>query len=305
MKKILLLSLCSFLLFAKSKATVHIVQASNFQFTPANIPNVVVGDVIRWVWVEGSHTTSCDPFNFPGTQAPNGAASWNGDLTASSPTFEYTVTVPGDYIYFCAPHFPNMGGSFTASNVVPLKLTWFLINDVDNTPSLVWKTMNEVNTDHFNIRRSLNGKDFEAIANVKAAGNSNSERTYSFVDKNISKNAKFYYYNISSVDRDGKTVYSEVRMFKNKHAENKLILTLSPNPVTKEGHLNLTFNSEKEGKMMVKVVNQEGKIIITRNMQAYPGVNSGHVHLGERPAGTYTVICTLDETTETHRIVVQ
>jgi plastocyanin len=35
------------------KATIHTVQVANFQFTPASINTVSVGDTVRWIWVRG------------------------------------------------------------------------------------------------------------------------------------------------------------------------------------------------------------------------------------------------------------
>ena len=44
---------------SESFATTHNVAVSNFQFTPTNL-NVAVGDTIKWNWVSGGHTTTCD-----------------------------------------------------------------------------------------------------------------------------------------------------------------------------------------------------------------------------------------------------
>ncbi len=96
------------ILFLNTYATIHEVQVSNFQFNP-NTLNVNVGDTISWNWINGTHTTTSGI-------VPNGAASWNSPISSSSTTFEYKVTVAGDYSYFCAPHEGmNMIATFTAS----------------------------------------------------------------------------------------------------------------------------------------------------------------------------------------------
>ncbi len=95
-----------------SNATVHEIMVGGNSFTPSNL-NVSVGDTIRWVWQDGSHTTTCD--GSTGTSRPVGAASWNANIDPGNTTFEYVVTVAGDYDYKCIPHFPSMVGSFTAS----------------------------------------------------------------------------------------------------------------------------------------------------------------------------------------------
>ncbi len=96
------------ILFLNTYAIIHVVQVSNFQFSP-NALNVNVGDTIRWTWVNGTHTTTSGIF-------PNGAASWNSPISASLTVFDYKVTVEGNYSYICVPHEGmSMIATFTAS----------------------------------------------------------------------------------------------------------------------------------------------------------------------------------------------
>jgi len=94
-------------------ATKHTVQVGNFFFSPASL-SVSVGDTIKWVWVAGSHTTTSNPGGIP-----SGASSWDHPITSSSTTYEYAVTVAGNYSYVCTPHAPGMAGTFTASGFTP------------------------------------------------------------------------------------------------------------------------------------------------------------------------------------------
>lgn len=101
-----------FILFtSKSYSTIHNVSVSNFQFSPPNL-NVTVGDTVKWNWVSGFHTTTCNGTS--GTTRPSGAAAWNADISSGSPTFSYVVTVPGSYHYVCLPHAPEMAGNINA-----------------------------------------------------------------------------------------------------------------------------------------------------------------------------------------------
>jgi plastocyanin len=98
-------------------ATKHVVTSQNFFFSPANLPSVFVGDTIRWVWVNGDHTTTS-------TTIPLGAATWNAPISFSAQSFEYRITVAGTYNYRCTPHVASgMTGSFTAANPPPLSVT--------------------------------------------------------------------------------------------------------------------------------------------------------------------------------------
>ena len=74
----------------------------------------MVGDTIKWVWAAGTHTTTS-------TSVPTGANTWNSPMNSSSTTFEYVLTTPGSYNYWCAIHTTMMEGSFTVSpNGVPV-----------------------------------------------------------------------------------------------------------------------------------------------------------------------------------------
>lgn len=302
MKKFLLLSLLSLRIALSSNATIYIVQVSNFQFSPATVPNVIVGDTMRWVWVSGSHTTTDNPATESGNSLPAGAAAWNAIINSANTTFDYKVTVAGVYQYWCIPHAPNMAASFTASNTLPVKLSAFGVTAGNGKALLNWKTASEQNTDYFSVRRSTNGTTYTEIGKIAAAGHSNSDKFYSFSDADVSSN-QYYYYNLAIVDKDGKKEFSDTKMFKGEGKSDKIILTLSPNPISQPGHLMMSFNAAKEGKMQVQVINSQGRAIIKTQMQAYAGVNNGHVHLGVLPAGTYTLICILDGFKETHQLI--
>ncbi|MFH1120926.1 MAG: dockerin type I domain-containing protein [Bacteroidota bacterium] len=101
----------------EANATKHIVNTQNFIFNPANLTGVFVGDTIRWVWVNGVHTTTS-------TTIPPGAASWNSPISNSVTFFEYRVTIAGTYNYRCTPHVGiGMIGSFSAANPPSLAVT--------------------------------------------------------------------------------------------------------------------------------------------------------------------------------------
>lgn len=305
MKKIYLLLLAA-ASFTLVNATTHIVQVANFQFTPSTL-NVQVGDVVTFQWVSGSHTTTCDPTALPGTSLPAGAAAWDSDIKSTLTSFSVTITTPGEYVYGCVPHFAfGMQGTITASAIVtPVKLSDFTVVTQNDKAKLVWKTASEQNADYFSVRKSVNGKDFTEAGKVTAAGNSNEERTYSFSDNLSGTKAKFVYYELATVDKDGKQELSKILIAKNPVGVAQLITSLSPNPIPRPGHLMLTFNAEAAGTMQVQVVDMQGKKVIETTMAAVEGVNNGHLHMGDLPTGTYNILFSLAGTTETKKVVVK
>ncbi|HMS64460.1 MAG TPA: T9SS type A sorting domain-containing protein [Ignavibacteria bacterium] len=108
-----------------SYARIINVSVANFSFSPSSISNAVVGDTIKWNWVSGGHTTTCDGSQF--TSRPAGAASWDANINSGSPTFRYVITVAGNYSYKCNPHAPEMVGTITAT-VSSISQTTELVN---------------------------------------------------------------------------------------------------------------------------------------------------------------------------------
>jgi len=104
---LLLLSTIPSLSFAQ---TTHVVQVTDFAFTPQNI-TIQAGDTVRWENAPGgaSHNVIANDQSFA-----SGAAQ-------SSFTYEFTFNNAGGYSYYCAPHQGlGMVGSVTVQgNVDP------------------------------------------------------------------------------------------------------------------------------------------------------------------------------------------
>ncbi len=118
----------------KSYSTIINVGVANFQFSPANI-NATVGDTIKWNWMNGSHTTTCDGTN--GTSRPSGASQWNSGMNSGTPVFTYVLTAAGSYHYVCLPHSPDMAGNINATissitQVTELALSYGLSQNYPN-----------------------------------------------------------------------------------------------------------------------------------------------------------------------------
>ncbi len=294
MKKILLPLLCFF--YLQTRATVWTVNVSNFQFSPANL-NVKVGDVIHWVWVSGFHTTTS-------LSVPAGAAPWNyASLTSPGSFFDYTVTATGAYSYQCDNHPLQMQGTFTATSVTPVTLSAFNVSANNGSANITWTTLTELNADHFSIRKSLDGSDFKEIAQIPARGNSSIQKNYSFVDDKISSSSRYIYYALAIIDKDGKMQLSPIKIYKNKTATVKIIISLSPNPINGMGHLMLKFNADKAGIMNAKLIDAQGKLVLQTDLSAVTGVNNGHIHLSDIAKGTYTIQFSLNGFSESYAII--
>lgn len=293
--KILLLFILG-ISFYDAKGVTWNVNVENFQFSPSSL-NVSVGDVIHWIWVGGFHTTTST------ASIPAGAASWDAPITSGSTTFDYTVTTSGTYNYQCDIHGSSMSGSFTASIVLPVILSSFTVTTKNDKPLLLWVTASEANADYFSIRKSINGTDFMEISKIPAAGNSSSQKKYFYSDEKISAANQFIYYSLATVDKNGEMQLSPIKIFRNKRARPKLILSLSPNPISDMGHLLISFNAGKNGTMVAKLTDAKGSVILITELSAVQGINKGHIHLGDVQKGVYILNFSLDGARESYRIV--
>ncbi|MBX3355274.1 MAG: DNRLRE domain-containing protein [Phycisphaeraceae bacterium] len=70
---------------------------------PVVDPVIAVGDTVRWVHLQGNHTT---------TSVVGSVEVWNAPISSSSPTFSHTFTHAGVFHYYCIPHgFDNGDGT--------------------------------------------------------------------------------------------------------------------------------------------------------------------------------------------------
>lgn len=100
---------------------------------------------------------------------------------------------------------------YQAEALLPVSIISFTA-DIENQDVLLsWQTASEINTDVFNIQRSIDTEDWKDIGAVQAAGNSSELLSYTFRDAEIFSTLQDkIYYRLETIDRDGSLSYSEV-----------------------------------------------------------------------------------------------
>ncbi len=298
MRKILFSGLLFFIWGMSANATIHTVEVSNFQFSPA-VLNANVGDTVRWTWIAGFHTTTS-------TSVPSGAASWNNPMTSGNTSFDYQLTVAGSYEYLCQPHASFMVASINVGGALPLKFGAIAISE--NKPGFVeieWEALSEENVYKYNVLRSSDGIRFTEIGSVAANREVIPVKKYEYTDLRTVANQAFFYYYIEGVDRDGRKTLSPVKLHKaGTTVSNQIIRSLSPNPLPANGHLKLSFNAEENGTLYLNLVDNNGRIVERTQMQAKTGINNGHWHLHSMSPGKYYIQSSLGNKRETTEIMV-
>lgn len=94
---------------------------------------------------------------------------------------------------------------------LPVELSSFTGKVVDGKKvDLNWITKTEVNNYGFNIERRIKDGEWNNIGFVEGQGNSNSPKTYKFIDNNLFSGGSNFQYRLKQVDNDGQFKYSDV-----------------------------------------------------------------------------------------------
>ncbi|MBH8559362.1 RCC1 domain-containing protein [Hymenobacter negativus] len=110
---------------------------------------------------------------------------------------------------------------------LPVELLSFTAEKRGTTVALAWATASEKNSDRFEVERSRDGRSFERIGQVAAAGSSTSVRRYDFLDRQYPGETNHLYYRLRQVDLDGTFSYSPARTVT---VGGPATLALFPNP---------------------------------------------------------------------------
>jgi hypothetical protein len=101
--------------------------------------------------------------------------------------------------------------TFSTQSVVPVNWLYFDVSESDGFPELRWGADNEGDCNHYQIERSVTGRDFHTITTLDCQ-QAPYDNQYEFVDREPPA-APRVYYRILQTDFDGEATYSPVRAF--------------------------------------------------------------------------------------------
>jgi Concanavalin A-like lectin/glucanases superfamily len=114
-------------------------------------------------------------------------------------------------------------GNYITHVINPLPVNWlnFTVTGLNNQALLQWQTAQEENSKDFVIQHCTDGSNFTDIGTVPAAGNSNTPRSYSYVDPAPVIGNNFY--RLKEEDQGSQYSYSDVRLLTLSGSPNALI----------------------------------------------------------------------------------
>jgi Secretion system C-terminal sorting domain len=165
------------------------------------------------------------------------------------------------------------------TGTLPVTFTNYDVKCTDKGAILTWATSTEQNSDKFEIQRSVNGTDWTTIGAVPAAGNSNSSRTYQYLDLNSGAAV----YRIRQVDLDGRFIYTATRQTNCKASQFDVVLY----PVPAKDNLAVVIRSDKAVRTDLQIVDMKGSVLRRIPTQINSGNTNINIVVTELPVGQY------------------
>jgi hypothetical protein len=154
-----------------------------------------------------------------------------------------------------------------AAGVFPVEFLGFDASWKGADGLLTWTTAWEMNSDRFDVERSMDARLFETIGTVKSVGNSQQPVSYQFTDRSAGLSTGVVYYRLRQVDHDGGFMYSNRVELRPNGEQTPVAGTfiLWPNPAREEVRLRLDGIADAE---VIEVFDLKGRPVIRKRWVA-------------------------------------
>ncbi|AII53038.1 FG-GAP repeat domain-containing protein [Hymenobacter sp. APR13] len=134
----------------------------------------------------------------------------------------------------------------TITAPLPVVLKAFNGQTTSDGALLRWSTAQEVNSDNFTLERSADGRTFQPVAQLPAAGNSTAPRSYQYLDASAeARSLAVGYYRLRQQDLDGSVHMSPVVVVR-RSGSTPAAGTASPNPFSQQLYVALPAGTEAQ-----------------------------------------------------------
>lgn len=217
-----------------------------------------------------------------------------GDMNlAGTPISGITTDFDGDTRNSTKPYM----GFDEAAIPLGVELASFIANAKERDITLKWETKTETNSSLFVIERSIaNHNEWKPVGSVKASGNSNSQKNYSFLDKKL--NSGKFEYRLKMIDVDGTFEYSKVIEAEIEAPKTFALSQNYPNPFNPSTKIDyqLPFNAKVTIELYSVTGESVAKLIDADQTQGYYSINLNAGKLG-LASGVYIYRMTADNKT--------
>lgn len=172
----------------------------------------------------------------------------------------------------------------TSNETLPVKYLYFYGVNNQDVNKLFWSTASEINSDFFEVQRSIDGIHFEKFDEITSAGTSNTTHNYSCLDDNPNK---ITYYRLKQIDKDGKHEFSTIISILKSNNIQTSFFSVRPNPASDQ--IEISVGSKEEKNVRININDADGRLLWHQSFILYQGNNSIPINLVSFPSGTYVV----------------
>jgi len=249
-------------------------------------------------------TFSSSPFNWRIIKAPV-AAPVTGSLVPGIENFNggpypgndnnvrfVNMETPGDYEFeFSVTNNFSETGRDTIkltrlSSALPVNYAYFNGKNTGSSNVLTWATTSEINSDHFDIKRSADGTSFSKTGTVNSKGGS---LLTEYIYEDVNTPLGISYYRLSQVDKDGHSGLSKTISVNNNGRG--VYIEKYPNPVHND--LSITVQTNTNGSLQMVIADMQGKTVIQQQWQMNQSLLKRTIDVSALQNGVYHMIITI------------
>ena len=213
--------------------------------------------------------------------SPSSPTSWT-DIGGSGASMGagsvISTSLPSPFNSFSRFTLGNMNGGV---NPLPIALLHFNARSKGDDVEVEWSTATELNNDFFLIDRSLDGSEWETLAQINGAGNSSARLDYSFLDINPMHGLS--YYRLRQVDYNGHSETFDPVALYFEHTEPDVTWNFFPNPV--HDKIEVRHSSLKE--LEFKIYDLNGMDLSEQMNQPHNSINRYILDMSTLTPGLY------------------
>ena len=150
--------------------------------------------------------------------------------------------------------------------VVPVELTSFTAEALDQKVILRWTTATELNNNGFEIQRKVAESDFATVGFVRGEGTTTNHKDYSYIDKDLVDGK--YFYRLKQVDYNGAYEYSDVIEVDVRSLNEYALEQNFPNPYNSFTTIGYVLREKNNAKMiLLNAIGEEMAILVNEEQE--------------------------------------
>ncbi len=259
------------------------------------IPDISNGAIITWDDNRANNTTTGLDI-YAQKIGSAGVVSWTANgvpiATRTGSNQRTTTIVPdnasGAIIAWLDGRSGTANGEIHASHLffdgaIPVVFSSVGAQPEGSTIKVYWLVSTEINTAHYEVESSTDGRSFGKIGIVAARNNGNAVQ-YEHID--LQPYTGTSYYRIAGVDRDGRRQYSSIVKIT---AGKKGTPSLSLFPQPARDVLNIRMDNAPAGSQLLIISDPSGRILLRKNVTAPGSTLQTTIDISQLAAGSYIV----------------